>query len=146
MATLGMTNASFVAQTADWIPSHLLQTLRAAYHHKGFGFVRILQRCPIWTSEIFEEAVRTPDMNEFLVHDDGPWVDTPDPVYERKLYHNPKDLVMARSLAEPGERIRLGVFYRNEGVPRYDVIRRLPSHGADERVKVVTEELDRFAV
>ena len=44
---LGTTNVSFVAQTAEWIPAHLYATLRAAYHHKGLGFVRILQRCPL---------------------------------------------------------------------------------------------------
>ena len=38
LTTLGMTNASFVAQTADWIPAHLFETLKAAYHHKGFSF------------------------------------------------------------------------------------------------------------
>ena len=42
--TLGVTNASFVAQTADWVPAHLYQTIRAAYKHKGFSFVRVLQR------------------------------------------------------------------------------------------------------
>lgn len=144
--TLAMTNASFVAQAADWIPAHLFQTLKAAHHHKGFAFVRILQRCPIWTSELFEEAVRTPDMTEFLVHDDGPWAKTPDPVYKRKLYHDPKDLEWARSLAEPGDRIRLGIFYRNEEVPRYDNICKLPTHTADERAEVVKGELDRFAI
>ena len=36
-ATLGITNASFVAQTADWIPAHLYQTILAAYKHRGFS-------------------------------------------------------------------------------------------------------------
>ncbi|MEK8036181.1 MAG: thiamine pyrophosphate-dependent enzyme, partial [candidate division NC10 bacterium] len=44
-ATLGVTNASFVAQTGDWVPAHLYATLLAAYRHRGFAFVRILQRC-----------------------------------------------------------------------------------------------------
>ncbi|MFC1662251.1 hypothetical protein ACFL3S_12510, partial [Gemmatimonadota bacterium] len=142
----GMTNVSFVAQTADWIPAHLFETLKAAYHHKGFSFVRILQRCPIWTAKIFEEAVQTPDLTEFLVHDEGVWAATLDQVYKRKLYHDPRDLDSARRLAEPGDRIRLGVFYRNEEVPRYEEIRRLPARTSDERVEVVSGELDRFAI
>lgn len=145
-ATLGMTNASFVAQTADWIPIHLLETLKAGYHHKGFAFVRILQRCPIWTSTIFEEAVRKPDMVEFLVHGDGPWSKTPDPVYERKIHHDPRDLNRARALAEPGESVRLGIFYKNEEVPRYDEIRSLPRRTREERAAVIERELDRFAL
>jgi 2-oxoglutarate/2-oxoacid ferredoxin oxidoreductase subunit beta len=30
-ATLGITNASFVAQTAEWVPAHMYATLRAAH-------------------------------------------------------------------------------------------------------------------
>jgi 2-oxoglutarate ferredoxin oxidoreductase subunit beta len=145
-ATLGITNASFVAQTAEWIPAHLFETLKTAYHHKGFSFVRILQRCPIWTAAIFEEAVREPDVIELLIHDDGVWVEGLDQTYEHTLYHDPRDLNTGRALAEPGERIRLGVFYRNEELPRYEEIRRLPSYTADERVRALNQELDRHAV
>jgi 2-oxoglutarate ferredoxin oxidoreductase subunit beta len=146
LTTLGMTNVSFVAQTADWVPAHLLETLKAGYHHRGFSFVRILQRCPIWTAKIFEEAVRTPDLLEFLVHDEGVWAPTLDGVYKRKLYHDPGDLDSARRLAESGAGIRLGVFYRNEDVPRYEEVRRIPARTSDERVDVVSEELARFAI
>jgi 2-oxoglutarate ferredoxin oxidoreductase subunit beta len=146
LTTLGMTNASFVAQTADWIPAHLFETLKAGYHHKGFSFVRILQRCPIWTPRIFEEAIQTPDMIEFLVHDEGVWAAGLDQVYQNKVYHDPRNLDSARRLAEPSDRIRLGVFYRNEEVPRYEELRRGPMHTSDERVDVVCGELDRYAI
>ncbi len=145
-AMLGMTNASFVAQTADWIPAHLFETLKAAYHHKGFSFVRILQRCPIWTAAVFEEAVRNPDEIELLTHDDGIWEKDLNQIYQRTLYHDPGDLGRARALAEPGDRIRLGIFYRNEELPRYEEIRQLPAHTTDERVEALNGELDRFAV
>jgi 2-oxoglutarate ferredoxin oxidoreductase subunit beta len=145
-ATLGMTNASFVAQAADWIPAHLFATLKLAYHHKGFSFVRILQRCPIWTAALYEEAVRNPDLIELLVHQDGVWDESLGDIYKHTLGNDPHNLTMARDLAEPAERIRLGVFYRNEELPRYDEIRRPPAHTADERVEVLEQELDRFAV
>ena len=51
--SLGVTNASFVAQTAEWAPAHLYATLRAAYRHRGLTFVRVLQRCPSITSAIY---------------------------------------------------------------------------------------------
>ena len=145
-ATLGVTNASFVAQTAEWIPAHLFETLKAAYHHEGFAFVRILQRCPVYTASMYEEAVRNPDVIELLIHDDGIHVKELDEVYEHRLYHDPRDLNGARALAEPGDRIRLGVLYKNNRLPRYEEIRRLPAHTAEERVKALNEELDRYAV
>jgi 2-oxoglutarate ferredoxin oxidoreductase subunit beta len=145
-ATLGMTNASFVAQTAEWIPAHLFETLRTAFRHQGFSFVRILQRCPIWTAKIFEDAVRNPDLIELLIHDDGIWVKDLHQIYEHVLYHDPRDLSVARGLAEPADRIRLGVFYRNEELPQYEKIRRLPARTAAERVEALNKELDRFAV
>ncbi|MCB0572928.1 MAG: hypothetical protein KDC66_24335, partial [Phaeodactylibacter sp.] len=40
--TLGVSNASFVAQTADWVRGHLYATIKAGYEHQGFSFIRIL--------------------------------------------------------------------------------------------------------
>jgi len=56
--TLGVSNASFVAQTADWVPAHLYATLQAAYAHNGFSFIRILQRCPKFTPDVFQGPSR----------------------------------------------------------------------------------------
>ncbi len=145
-ATLGVTNASFVAQTAEWIPAHLYETLKAAYHHRGFAFVRILQRCPVYTASIYDEAVRKPDVVEMLVHDDGIHVKELDDIYQHRLVHDPRDLHGARRLAETTDRVRIGIYYRNEDLPRYEDIRRLPAHTAEERVKLLNEELDRYAV
>ena len=69
--TLGVQNASFVAQTAEWMPAHLYATLRAAYHHEGFAFVRVLQRCPVFTPSVYQIAVQKPERIELLVHEDG---------------------------------------------------------------------------
>ena len=46
--------------------------------------------------------------------------------YKHRLTHDPRDLDRARQLATPGERLRLGVFYRNARSARYDLIRRVP--------------------
>src|SRR6266545_2377017 len=104
---LGVTNASFVAQTAEWIPAHLYATLRVAYRHDGFSFVRILQRCPMYTPGIYQQAVQRPDLVELLVHDDGVLAPELERSYKRRLLHDPKDLNRARELAMPDERIRL---------------------------------------
>jgi 2-oxoglutarate ferredoxin oxidoreductase subunit beta len=143
---LGVTNASFVAQTAEWVPAHLYATLRAAYHHDGFAFVRVLQRCPVYTPGIYQQAVQKPDATEMLVHEDGVLVPELEKTYRNRLAHDPRDLARARELAMPGEKIRLGVFFRDASRPRYDVIRRVPSRTAAERVTLLNQELDRYAV
>jgi 2-oxoglutarate ferredoxin oxidoreductase subunit beta len=145
-ATLGITNASFVAQTAEWLPAHMYATLRAAYHHKGFSFVRILQRCPVFTPTVFQAAVRTPDLIELLVHDDGVLVPELEKTYRNQRVHDPRDLDEARRLAETSEKIRLGVFFRDESRPRYDLLRAVPKLTMDEKLVRLNEELDRYAV
>ena len=145
-ATLGITNASFVAQTAEWVPAHLYATLRAAWHHDGFAFVRILQRCPVYTPSIYQIAVQKPDRIELLVHEDGVMVPELEKTYRQRQVHDPRDLDRARQLAEPGDRIRLGVFYRDARKPRYDLIRRAPSRTAADRIALLNAELDKHAV
>jgi 2-oxoglutarate ferredoxin oxidoreductase subunit beta len=144
--TLGVTNVSFVAQTADWVPAHLSATLKAAHRHRGFSFVRILQRCPKFTAPLFAQQARTPDLHEMLVHPDGVTVPVLDKIYKRRLEHDPSDLDRARVLTEESERIRLGVFFRDESRPRYDDIRRLPTFTASQNIERLNAELDRYAV
>jgi 2-oxoglutarate ferredoxin oxidoreductase subunit beta len=145
-ATLGITNASFVAQTAEWIPGHMYATLRAAHRHRGFSFVRILQRCPVYTPGIFQLAVRQPDLVELLVHDDGVVVPELDGTYTKQVRHDPRDLDRARRLAEPADTIRLGVFFRDETKPRLDALRRVTQHNVEDKIRLLNEELDRYAV
>ena len=144
--TLGTTNASFVAQTAEWIPAHLYATLRAAYHHPGFAFVRVLQRCPMYTQGMYDEAVKNPSVVELLVHDDGINAPELDKIYKSRASHDPADLDAARKLADDQTRIRLGLFYRNEQKARYDLIRKPPVITRSERIELLNAELDHYAV
>ena len=145
-ATLGITNASFVAQTAEWVPPHLYATLEAAYRHRGFAFVRILQRCPHFTPDMYRETVKDPGRVELLIHDDGIVVPALDAMFEHKVPHDPADLDEARRLAEPTEPIRLGLFFRDESRPRYDETRALPRLTAREKVTLLEEEFNHHAV
>ena len=144
--TLGVTNASFVAQTADWSPTHLYATLKAAFHHRGFSFVRILQRCPIWTPGIFRDAVMDPARTELLMHEDGIHDADAEGIYEKHATHDPSDLDEARRLAADPDSVRLGLFYRNASQPRYDEIRRIPLQTAEAKIAHLETELDRHAV
>ena len=145
-ATLGITNASFVAQTAEWMPAHLYATLEAAYQHKGFAFVRILQRCPVFTGDLYQDAVRNPDMIEMLEHPDG--IEVPDlhQIYQNVARHDPRNMDAARELAEKTDRIRVGVFFRDESRPRYEETRHLPLHTTGEKIEILNDELDKYAV
>lgn len=143
---LGTTNVSFVAQTAEWIPAHLYATLRAAYHHKGLGFVRILQRCPMYTPSLYERALRDPSLIELLVHDDGVIAPELDGIYANRIMHDPRNLNDGRRLADDTERIRLGVFFRDETRPRYDEIRRPLKVSSADRIALLNAELDKYAV
>jgi 2-oxoglutarate ferredoxin oxidoreductase subunit beta len=144
--TLGTTNVSFVAQTAEWIPAHLYATLRAAYRHHGFAFVRILQRCPMYTSSIYERAVRDPSLVDLLVHDDGILAPELDTIYKARTAHDPSDLDAARRLAEANDRIRLGLFFRDEKRVCYDELRRPRKISSAERIALLNAELDKHAV
>jgi 2-oxoglutarate/2-oxoacid ferredoxin oxidoreductase subunit beta len=145
-ASLGVTNASFVAQTAEWIPQHLFATLRAAYRHKGFAFVRILQRCPEYTPDLYQLAVRQPDRIELLEHEDGVLVPDLHGIYKNRKFHDPRDMEMARRWADQLEPIPLGVCFRDESHPRYEETRRVRKFSAEEKVKRLNEELDKYAV
>ena len=145
-ATLGVSNASFVAQTADWVPGHLFATIQAGYRHRGFAFIRILQRCPIWTSKVFQEAAQSPDATQILVNENGISDADVESLYKNQVWHDPSDLDRARSLAQETDIVRLGLFYRNEANPVYDETRRLPFHTPEERMKILNAEFDRYAV
>jgi 2-oxoglutarate ferredoxin oxidoreductase subunit beta len=146
-ATLGISNASFVAQTAEWIPAHLFATLQAAYKHRGFAFVRVLQRCPVFTEDIYLDAVRNPEMIEMLDHPDG--VEVPESlrqIYPNQQRHDPRNLTAAREIAADSSLLRLGVLFRDESNPRYNETRHLPLHTAEDKIRILNEELDKYAV
>ena len=145
-ATLGVTNASFVAQTADWAPGHLFATLEAGFRHTGFAFIRILQRCPIWTADIYQQAAQDPSVTEILTHEKGVVDEDTESVYKNHVWHDPSDLDRARSLAEQSGQVRLGLFYKDENAPTYEETRRLPVHTSEERMAILNREFDRYAV
>jgi 2-oxoglutarate ferredoxin oxidoreductase subunit beta len=145
-ATLGFTNASFVAQTAEWVPAHLFATLKAAHRHKGFAFVRILQRCPHFTPDLFTDAVKKPDLVEILTHPEGIVVDGLDKIYKKQVRHDPADIHHGRELSEDQNIIRLGLFFRDESRPRYEETRSLQKRTAREKMELLNEDFDRYAV
>ncbi len=147
-STLGLTNASFVARTVDWNPPHLYATLKAAHEHKGLSFVHILQRCPQYTTGVWQELQRNPDLMLLLTHEKGIQVDNAVArMYKNQLSHDPSNINAARELATPGERMAIGLFYWNPDAPRYDeYTAQGMDMSPDEKLVAISKELDRFAV
>jgi len=146
--TLGISNASFVAQTVDWNPPHLYNTIRAAYEHPGAAFVRVLQRCPHFTSHVFAEPQR--DLNQVLLMNHASGIPL-DPsiakMFPNKVEHDPRNLAEARTLAEREDAYPIGLFYRNENAIRYDHATSQGIHfPAAQKLEAIEKNLERFVI
>jgi 2-oxoglutarate ferredoxin oxidoreductase subunit beta len=146
--TLGVANVSFVAQAVDWIPELLYAIVSKAFHHKGFSFVRVLQRCPEYLPDLFEPFLQNPDRILLLGHEDGVQISLGlSRIYRTQEKHDPSNLHRAREIASIANRIPVGVLYRNEAALRYDDIRKPNESSAPEVVKEVLEsEFDKFTI
>jgi 2-oxoglutarate ferredoxin oxidoreductase subunit beta len=146
--TLGIQNVSFVAQAVDWIPEVLYQIVRAAFHHKGFSFVRILQRCPEWLPEHFEPYVKDPKRTLLLKHRDGLQLsDALARTYSNNREHDPSNLGTAREIATQVDPIPVGILYRNAAVPCYEDLRRTDKLRTADFIRAGLEaELDKFTI
>ncbi|UCD74031.1 MAG: 2-oxoacid:ferredoxin oxidoreductase subunit beta [Phycisphaerales bacterium] len=147
-ATIGFTNASFVAQTVDWNPAHLHATLDAAYKHKGLSFVQIMQRCPQYTASIFEEYQQDPSRMLLLTHEDGINIDPAVArIYPNQMSHDPSDLPEALRIANRDDTLPIGLFFRDPDRPRYEEITALGlDMTVEEKLTALNKELDRFAI
>jgi 2-oxoglutarate ferredoxin oxidoreductase subunit beta len=146
--TLGVQNVSFVAQAVDWIPEALYDIIRAAYRHKGFSFVRILQRCPEWLPKMLDPWVHDPLKINLLHHKNGL---TPSQniskVYRTQQEHDPSNIHRAREIASVLDPIPVGILYRNPDIPCYEDLRDAGQQRSTPFVKAGFEaELDKFTV
>ena len=146
--TLGITNASFVAQTVDWNPPHVLATVKAAHAHDGLAFVRIMQRCPHYTPDTFDAYTQDPSRVLLLKHPDGIPVDNGIArIFKQQLEHPPTDLAAARELAAREDVIPIGLLYHNPNAERYDLaMAEGLTMSTEDKVTAVQAELDRFMI
>jgi 2-oxoglutarate ferredoxin oxidoreductase subunit beta len=145
---LGIPNVSFVAQTVDWNPPHLYQTIRAAHEHQGASFVRILQRCPHYTANVFESMQRDPSKVLLMRHPEGVSVDEGVArIFSNQIEHDPANLAEARQLADIEDSLVIGLFYRNPAAERYDTITATGlGMSPGEKLLAVDHELDHFTI
>jgi 2-oxoglutarate ferredoxin oxidoreductase subunit beta len=146
--TLGVQNVSFVAQAVDWVPEVLFDIVKAAYHHKGLSFVRIVQRCPEWLPKLFEPWLHDPSKVRLLHHEDGLAI-SPSlaKVYRNVEEHDPANIDRAREIASSVDPIPVGILYRNDDVPCYEDLRLSGELRTAQTIRNGLEaELDKFTV
>ena len=146
--TLGVQNVSFVAQAVDWVPEVLYDIMSAAFRHRGFSFVRIIQRCPEFLPKMFEPWLQDPQKTLLLTHKDGLTL-SPElaRTYKNQREHDPSNLDRAREIASCEDPIPVGILYRNPAVPCYENLRHAGELRTAEHIRTGLEaELDRFTV
>jgi len=146
--TLGITNASFVAQTVDWNPAHVYQTIKAAHAHPGLAFVRVLQRCPHFMPGHWDPYMNDPTKVQLLTHPDGVGVDDGlKRLFKNQRVHDPRDLAAARVLVEQVAEVPIGLLYVNPAAERYDFdTARGVGLSTAARRTAVQAEVDRFLI
>ncbi len=146
--SLGVSNVSFIAQAVDWIPETLFDIVKAAYHHKGFSFVRIIQRCPEWLPKSLDPWLQDPDRVQLLHHANGLKISQGlSRVYKNQAEHDPLDIHRAREIASNTDTIPVGILYQNPEVPCYEDTRQSGALRTVETFKQnFNAELDKFSV
>jgi len=134
-------DVSFAASTADWMPDHLTNTLKAAYAHQGFSFVHVSQRCPHFHSSNFNN--KTTDWFSFLTHENGIPADKRLVEHVEVIQHDPTNKADAFNYAE-SDRHYFGLFYRDSNKLRYDEI--LQNQKKESNIKDRSAILDQFKI
>ncbi len=146
--TLGVTNVSFVAQIVDWNAQLRHEVIRMAHEHKGTGFVRIIQRCPVYVESIGKTLQEEPARMQLLTHANGVQVDdSVKRLFPNQAEHDPSDLAAALTIAADTSVLPLGILYRNPDAPRYDEISATGlDMSVDERLAGLNQAFDHFAI
>jgi len=146
--TLGIGNATFVAQAADWIPDLTHDIIQQGFHHRGFSFIRVLQRCPEYLGHRYDEWVQDPQRMLLLKHENGLDI-SPDlgKIYRNQEVHDPADRGRAREIASAHDPIPVGILYRNPEVPCYED-RQVPDrmNTAEGVASYLETEFDKFTI
>jgi 2-oxoglutarate ferredoxin oxidoreductase subunit beta len=146
--TLGVNNVSFVAQGVDWMPEALYDIIARAYHHRGFSFVRIIQRCPEWLPKMFEPWLQDPARTLLLTHPNGlqPSSET-SRIYKNQREHDPLNIHAAREIASSDDPIPVGILYQNTAVPCYEELRGAGRPRTPEAIRAGLEaEFDKVTI
>ncbi|UCE95643.1 MAG: 2-oxoacid:ferredoxin oxidoreductase subunit beta [Candidatus Bathyarchaeota archaeon] len=133
---------TFIARTYAYDARHTRDILIQAIKHRGLAFVDILQPCPTYnninTKSWFEGFDRIdpengkPKPRIYKLRETG-W----DPAVRNENEELDKTLVAMKKSREWGDKIPIGVFYKNELVPTYGerIVKRIPFYYQKSPVK-----------
>jgi 2-oxoglutarate ferredoxin oxidoreductase subunit beta len=146
--TLGIQNVSFVAQVVDWVPEVIYDVLSAGFRHKGFAFIRVIQRCPEFLPNLLDPWVQDPQKILFLHHERGLAV-SPSlaAVCPNQEYHDPSNIDRAREIASLKDQLPVGILYHDPDLPCYEDVRASDELRTPDYIRAGLEaELDKFTV
>jgi 2-oxoglutarate/2-oxoacid ferredoxin oxidoreductase subunit beta len=146
--SLGVQGASFIAQGVDWVPEVLYDIVKAAFRHRGFSFVRVLQRCPEFMPKAFDPWLHDPHRTMLLTHENGLQLSPALSVtYRNQRVHDPLDIDKAREIASMDEPIPVGILYRNPDAPVYEDLRHAGQLRSPAYIRAgLNRELDKVTV
>ncbi|TWU31954.1 thiamine pyrophosphate-dependent enzyme [Novipirellula artificiosorum] len=145
---MGMTNVSFLAQSATWLPNHLDATIEKAWSHHGLSFVRILQRCPVYMPQGFGDGGKNYPV-VLLENEQGIPIDQTALLRGPAQPHDHTDIHAAQEVAHTSEPAPMGLIYQNERLPAYEDIRFSRTDKPRDRsdfLRRLDGTLDKFAV
>ena len=144
---MSVTNVSFLAQTASWLPVHMEDTLRKAWHHRGMAFVRILARCPVFMPNAFGAdgsifPAIFPENPEGVPVNKGVLRTAPTEA------HDHGDLHAAQRMAMREDGAPMGLLYWNPELPSYEEVRRSRTKEKDPAalISAINAQLDKYSV
>lgn len=144
---MGITNVSFLAQTATWLPDHMDSALNKAWDHNGLSFIRVLQRCSAYLSSSYETA--GPDFPAvFLEGENGIAVEKGILRNAPVIKHDYRNINDAQKIALQEVPAPLGLIYHDPNVPTYEGIRSSKIKKLDRKglIAGLNKELDNYAV
>ncbi len=146
--TLGITGVSFVAQVVDWNPPLLFETIKRAHQHRGTSFVRILQRCPVFSNDFCKPLQDNPDKFVLLEHENNLALDdSVKRVFKNSVEHDPADWLHAMKLAKDEEQLPLGILFQDESVPVYEDFSSVGMNTSNEqKITALNNALDQFSI
>lgn len=146
-AVMGMTNVSFLAQSATWLPTHLDATIEKAFEHQGLSFIRVLQRCPVYMPKAFGDGGKNYPV-VFLQNKDGINVDEVSLRRGPALPHDHTNIHAAQHVAHTVEPAPMGLIYQNKNLPVYEEVRygRTDKVDRDQFLKRLDKALDKYSV
>ena len=150
---MGATGVSFVAQTATWMPAHLSATIERGFGHQGLSFIRVLQRCPMFSPQAFGDGGKERELFQFITGESGIPVDTSLVKLAGQIPHDHTNFKAAQKLANqksdpdvPDAPSPLGLIFEDSSLPTYDEIRlgSLPVLSPTEKAELLLKKLEPF--